>query len=92
MGAHVRVYDPEAMKNAAAAWPTLSFAGSLDDAVRGAGLVIVATEWREFRDASPAAIAALADGRIIIDARNCLDAGAWIDAGWTYRGMGRYSA
>lgn len=92
MGADVRVYDPEAMKNAAAAWPTLNFAQGLDDAVRGAALVIVATEWREFREASPARVAELAQGRIIIDARNCLDADAWISAGWTYRGLGRHSA
>lgn len=92
LGADVRVYDPEAMRNAAAAWPTLGFAASLDDAVRGADLVVVATEWNEFRKADPVALAALARGSVVIDGRNCLDADAWVAAGWTYRGMGRHTA
>ncbi|NTV39636.1 MAG: UDP-glucose/GDP-mannose dehydrogenase family protein, partial [Demequinaceae bacterium] len=91
MGADVRVYDPEAMKNAASAWPTLHFAEGMVEAVTGAELVIVATEWREFRDADPEALAAIASGRVVIDGRNCLDASAWTQAGWVYRGLGRHS-
>lgn len=91
MGADVRVYDPEAMKNAAAAWPTLHFAEGMVEAVRGAELVVVATEWREFKDADPVALAKISAGHVVIDGRNCLDAGAWMSAGWVYRGMGRHS-
>ncbi len=91
MGADVRVYDPEAMANAAAAWPTLHFTGGMFEAVSGADLVIVATEWREFRDADPVALATMAAGHVVIDGRNCLDAEAWTSAGWVYRGMGRHS-
>ncbi len=90
-GAEVRVYDPEAMKNAAALWPTLNFTAGMVEAVSGADLVIVATEWREFRDADPAALARVARGRVVIDGRNCLDADAWTNAGWVYRGLGRHS-
>ncbi len=90
-GADVHVYDPEAMQNAAALSPTLTYAASMSDAVTGADAVIVATEWKEFRDADPAEVARLAAGRLVIDARNCLDAEAWKGAGWTYRGMGRYA-
>jgi len=91
MGARVTVYDPEGMANAAKAWPTLPFADGMLGAVRGAELVIVATEWREFRDANPNDLGKEAVGRIVIDGRNCLDPRAWTDAGWTYRGMGRHS-
>lgn len=91
MGADVTVYDPQAMKNAAAAWPTLRFAEGIVEAVNGAELVIVATEWREFRDADPVALAAIAASRVVIDGRNCLDAEAWLNAGWVYRGLGRHS-
>jgi len=90
-GADVKVYDPEAMKSAAAAWPTLHFTTAMEDAVRGAELVIVATEWREFKDADPTRLAAIAAGRVVIDGRNCLDADAWMKAGWLYRGLGRHS-
>lgn len=91
-GAQVRVHDPEAMENAARVWPTLEFADTPEAAIRDADLVIVATEWRQFRDLDPEAAAALVAHPRVIDARNCLPAQAWIDAGWQYRGMGRHTA
>ncbi|WP_062213311.1 UDP-glucose dehydrogenase family protein [Demequina oxidasica] len=90
-GADVRVYDPEAMRNAAAIWPTLTFADSIDDACRGADLVIVATEWGEFKTMDPVVLAAAVGSTRIIDGRNCLPSQEWIDAGWDYYGMGRHS-
>lgn len=90
-GAHVRVYDPQAMKNAAAVWPTLDFAASAQDACEGADLVIVATEWKQFRDLDPAELAGVVAAARIIDGRNCLNPEAWVAAGWAYRGLGRYS-
>lgn len=90
-GADVRVFDPEAMPNAKALSPTLHYASSLDDAVRGAELVIVATEWKQFRTASPEALGDLVSRRVVIDGRNCLPRDAWVAAGWTYRGLGRYA-
>jgi UDPglucose 6-dehydrogenase len=91
-GAKVRVHDPEAMDNAARIWPTLDFADSPEAAVEDADLVIVATEWRQFRDLDPDVVGELVAQRRIIDGRNCLPAERWIDAGWTYRGMGRHAA
>ncbi|WP_084105912.1 UDP-glucose/GDP-mannose dehydrogenase family protein [Demequina sp. NBRC 110056] len=91
-GAQVRVHDPEAMDNAARIWPTLDFLPTAEDAVREADLVIVATEWKEFRELDPETVGRAVSHKRIIDARNCLPEQAWIDAGWTYRGMGRHSA
>ncbi len=91
-GAKVRVFDPQAMANAAKVFPTLTYADSVEEAVRGADLVIVATEWKEFREADPVALGGLAAKRNVIDGRNCLPPQAWIDAGWTYRGMGRFAS
>ncbi len=91
-GADVRVYDPQAMNNAAAVWPTLYFAKSVEDACAGAEVVIVATEWQAFRDADPVALASVVAVPRVIDARNCLDVGAWQAAGWSYQGMGRFAA
>lgn len=91
MGADVRVYDPQAMANAKAVWPTLTFTQSMEEAVRGADAVVVSTEWSEFREADAAQLLAMARGALVIDARNCLDVDAWRAAGWTYRGMGRHS-
>jgi UDPglucose 6-dehydrogenase len=88
-GAQVSVYDPAAGETGRRTFPTLSFAASTSDAVRGADVVLVLTEWPEFVNASPVALAELARGRAVIDARNCLDADAWRAAGWTLHALGR---
>jgi UDPglucose 6-dehydrogenase len=90
-GADVRVYDPQAMANAARSWPTLKFSSSIEEAVTGAQVVIIATEWREFLQADPMKLGDLVAERWMIDARNCLDVEAWRDAGWRYQGLGRHS-
>ena len=43
----------------------------------------------EFRELDPREVSTWTDARTIIDGRNCLDAGAWRAAGWTYHGLGR---
>jgi UDPglucose 6-dehydrogenase len=88
-GADVRVYDPEGMDNAKKASPDLTYEPSLNDAVAGADLVCVLTEWADFRNADPVALGELVAGKKVIDGRNCLDATLWSQAGWVYRGMGR---
>ncbi|WP_395639939.1 UDP-glucose dehydrogenase family protein [Pseudolysinimonas sp.] len=88
-GAQVSVYDPAAGETGRRTFPTLTFAASTAEAVRGADVVLVLTEWPEFVDASPVALAELARGRTVIDARNCLDADAWRAAGWTLHALGR---
>lgn len=88
-GASVSVYDPQAMANAARVFPTLGYAGSVEEALQGAEVVVLATEWRQFRDLDPAATGELVDERVIIDARNVLDADAWRAEGWTVAALGR---
>ena len=88
-GADVHVYDPHGLDNARKAQPDLAYETTLHDAVRGADLVCVLTEWAEFRNADPVHLGALVAGRRVVDGRNCLDPVQWRAAGWTYRGMGR---
>jgi UDPglucose 6-dehydrogenase len=88
-GASVAVYDPEGMANAERELPEVGFAKTLTDAVARADLVCVLTEWEEFRNADPSALAELVNGKRVIDGRNCLDQALWVRAGWDYRGMGR---
>ncbi|MBY6060847.1 UDP-glucose/GDP-mannose dehydrogenase family protein [Microbacterium esteraromaticum] len=90
LGADVVVTDPAALDNAATAHPQLNYRVERDEALRDADAVVVVTEWDEYRrEMSPQHAAELVTGRIIVDGRNCLDAAAWRDAGWTYYGMGR---
>jgi UDPglucose 6-dehydrogenase len=90
LGASVIVTDPQAVPNARAVHPQLSYTTSRDEALRDADVLVVVTEWDEYRrQMSPEHVAALTDGRIVIDGRNCLDAARWRAAGWRYRGLGR---
>lgn len=88
-GASVRVYDPQAMDNAARVFPTLDYADSLEDALRSAELVILATEWAEFKQLDPNQAGELVAARRIIDGRNVLDPDTWRAAGWDIRCLGR---
>lgn len=87
-GAQVVVYDPQARRTAERLFPTLGYTDSMVDAVTGADALVVLTEWDEFTTADPAALKAIAAGRTVIDARNCLDAGVWSAAGWDVLAMG----
>ncbi|MEU2874095.1 UDP-glucose/GDP-mannose dehydrogenase family protein [Streptomyces olivoreticuli] len=88
-GGQVTVYDPKGMDNARRLFPTLAYAPTALDAVRGAHVVLHLTEWREFRELDPAVLGAVVASRHVLDGRNALDAGAWRSAGWTFRAMGR---
>jgi UDPglucose 6-dehydrogenase len=89
LGGDVICHDPEAMANAKAKHPQLSFAASVLEAVSGADAIIVVTEWDEYKHLNPIDVLALANGSLVIDGRNCLEPTAWRDAGWEYRSMGR---
>jgi len=88
-GAQVRVYDPQAMTNAAQIFPSLEYVESASAAARDADAVLHLTEWREFADVAPEELATLVHRRVIVDGRNTLDPLRWRAAGWTYRALGR---
>ncbi|MEQ6901062.1 UDP-glucose/GDP-mannose dehydrogenase family protein [Nocardioides sp. YIM 152588] len=88
-GAYVTVTDPKAIDNAAKRWPDLVFVTAVEDAVAGAEVVLVATEWPEYVGLDPVALRGMVKTPIVIDGRNCLDPVTWRAAGWTYRALGR---
>ena len=71
-GAAVRVHDPAALATAARVAPQLDYRADLSDALAGADLVMVLTEWREYRDLDPDEAGRLVRRRRVIDGRNCL--------------------
>ncbi|WP_406477033.1 UDP-glucose dehydrogenase family protein [Streptomyces sp. NBC_01615] len=91
-GGQVTVYDPKGMANAKRLFPTLGYADSAVEAVRGADVVLHLTEWREFRKLDPAVLGEAVTARVVLDGRNALDPEVWRRAGWTYRAMGRPTA
>ena len=88
-GAAVTVYDPEGMDNAKKVFPTLDYAADTESALREAELVILATEWQQFKELDPNEAGELVDNRHIIDGRNVLDVAAWSNAGWKIQALGR---
>ena len=89
LGAVVHVYDPAAVPNSRIAHPELDYGSSTFDAAKDADLVVLLTEWSEFRKIEPDALGAVVRHRRIVDGRHALDRDQWRAAGWTYRALGR---
>jgi UDPglucose 6-dehydrogenase len=59
------------------------------DAVEGAEVLVVLTEWEVFKEVSPNDVKSLMKSRNVVDARNVLEKDAWQQAGFGYQGIGR---
>ncbi|MFE5549295.1 UDP-glucose dehydrogenase family protein [Streptomyces sp. NPDC056534] len=88
-GAQVVVYDPMANANARALHPELEYAGSALAAARDADVVLLATEWPQFRNADPQAVGEAVAARVLVDARSAVDHEVWEFAGWSVHRLGR---
>ena len=91
-GAHVTVTDPEALVNAERRVPGLVGEPDTETALAGAELVLLLTEWREYKGLDPLRVRALVSAPRIIDGRNVLAPSAWREAGWEIRSLGRAPA
>lgn len=87
-GAEVSVYDPEGNKNAAGRFPRLNYVESWRDAAKEADLVLLLTEWKEFRVLDPQELGEVVSSRVLIDGRNVLDRPMWREQGWVMTGPG----
>ncbi|MFO0208467.1 MAG: UDP-glucose dehydrogenase family protein, partial [Betaproteobacteria bacterium] len=93
-GAAVQAYDPVAMDNAhrlLQGTAGLSLAASAQQALEGADVLAVVTEWLEFRSPDFNALAQQLRARAIFDGRNLYDPASVRAAGLTYFGIGRGS-
>jgi UDPglucose 6-dehydrogenase len=88
-GANVRVHDPKAITNARARFPTLTYCHDLEQACRNVDLIVLATEWDEYRAIDPVAFRSLVRSPRLLDTRNAVDRGYWSDAGWQVYALGR---
>ena len=89
LGARVTAYDPAAMDKARQAYPELEYASSAIDVATDADVLLLLTEWAEFRQADPEVIGKGVAQRNIADGRHALDPALWRAAGWTYQALGR---
>ena len=91
-GACVVAYDPVAMPNARQQIghnPLLTLAASAREAVEGADVLAVITEWLEFRSPDFNWLASTLRAKGLFDGRNLYDPATVRAAGLTYHGIGR---
>ena len=83
------MFDPAALDNARRAFPELRYGDSAFDVARDADVVVLLTEWSDFKEIEPDALAQVVRHKRIVDGRHALDAEKWRSAGWEYRALGR---
>ena len=88
-GAVVTVHDPQAVPTAMVRNPELDYNDDLAASLDGAELVVLATEWPEYRQADAYALADRAANPLLVDCRTNLDSEPWRSAGWTIHQLGR---
>ncbi|WP_225010744.1 MULTISPECIES: UDP-glucose dehydrogenase family protein [Novosphingobium] len=88
-GADVVAYDPEGMDIAAPMMPGVTMAKGAYDAVTGADVVVLVTEWDAFRAIDLDRVGQLARQKIIVDLRNVYNPAEVRAAGFAYSSVGR---
>ena len=91
-GARVRAYDPAATREAQrifAGETRIEFASMPMEALKGADVLAIVTEWKEFRAPNFAAIKSLLKTPVIFDGRNLYDPAVPRRAGLEYFSIGR---
>lgn len=89
LGAKVTVHDPVSLIPLATRSPELLREQNLLAAAKGADLVILGTEWKQYREIDPVEFGKVVGTKTIIDGRNVLDVATWQAAGWRVIALGR---
>ena len=89
-GAHIRAFDPAGMEQARPMLPpTITYCRDALDAATGADLLVVVTEWNEFRAIAPERLREAMRGDLIVDLRNMYERASMVAAGLRYQSIGR---
>lgn len=88
-GAQVTVHDPKGIEPARKRFPSLTYAQTVEECVAGSDVIMHLTEWRQYRELDPNALAPLVKSKFVIDGRNMLDRDKWRAAGWRFHALGR---
>jgi UDPglucose 6-dehydrogenase len=86
-GAEVIGHDPVALHGVALKHPELTLEQSLHQAFTDVDAVVLATEWKEYRELDPTTVTPR--NKFIIDGRNVLDVAKWQQAGFKVQALGR---
>ena len=88
-GAEVRAYDPAAMEEMAAQIPAMTLCKDAYEVCEGADVLVIVTEWNEFRMLDFGRIKNLLSDPVLVDLRNIYDPASMIAAGFHYVSVGR---
>ena len=89
MGAKVRAHDPVGMEQARCELPDIEYCGDPYECVRGADVLVIVTEWAQFRALDLARLKKEMAGSIVIDLRNIYNPQEMEAFGFIYEGVGR---
>jgi UDPglucose 6-dehydrogenase len=88
-GAKIYAFDPKAMETAAPVFKNVSFVKDAYSAAKDVDLLIVLTEWNEFKEIDVLRLKKLMKSPNIIDGRNLYNPEKMKELGFTYVGVGR---
>lgn len=88
-GFEVRAHDPEAMTAARAVFPDIGWCSSPYEAVAGAGVAVIMTEWDIYRRLDLKKLASLMEKNVLMDLRNIYKAEDLAGTGLDYHCVGR---
>ncbi|QHW34321.1 UDP-glucose/GDP-mannose dehydrogenase family protein [Paenibacillus rhizovicinus] len=89
-GAGVRAYDPIAAVTARRELPeSVHYCDSIEQAVTGADVCVILTEWKEVLQMDMARLKKLMNQPLIVDGRNCFSLAAMQELGIQYHSVGR---
>ena len=89
-GATITAYDPEAMPNVKnKIGDKIKYASNQYEALAGADILVIATEWSEFRTPDFEIIEKELPSKVIFDGRNLFDVAKMKEMGYHYESIGR---
>ncbi|HEX2257272.1 MAG TPA: UDP-glucose/GDP-mannose dehydrogenase family protein [Afifellaceae bacterium] len=88
-GATVRAHDPQAMSAAAPLLPEVTWCGDAYEAAAGADILVILTEWNEYRGLQLSRVAEAMRGQVIVDLRNVFRPDEVEGTGLRYVSIGR---
>ncbi|MEI9986493.1 MAG: UDP-glucose/GDP-mannose dehydrogenase family protein [Aliidongia sp.] len=91
-GASVRAFDPEGMHEAEKLLRDVAYASDAYDAIQGADVLVILTEWNEFRSLDWERVRRQMKGRVVVDLRNIYQPDHVAAEGFAYHSIGRPAA
>ena len=88
-GAKIKAYDPQSMEKAKKVIEGIEYMQDIYSVAQDADILIVVTDWNEFKEIDFGKIKKIMKSPVIIDARNIYDPQKVRNLGFTYMGVGR---